>query len=131
MYSCLFYHFLKFFQAFLWILNNFRSTDIFVKISTDVIFNISVRFKYQYTYIYWYFHPWVCIDFFFIFIGKWEIVLVMPRSGEKSTHNLSMHRYIRVWVKNNPIGQPNMHYGPHLNFLFKTTSFSFIIYLLF
>ena len=68
--------------------------------------------------------------FFFIFIGKWEIVLVMPRSGEKSTHNLCMFIYMRVWVKNNPIGQTNMHFDPHLKLLFKMTSFSFILYLL-
>ena len=28
--------FLEFFQAFIWILNNFRSIDIYVKISTDI-----------------------------------------------------------------------------------------------
>ena len=124
--------FLKFFQAFLWILNNFQFIDTFVKISIDIIFNISVRFKYQYIYIYWYFHPWVCIDFIhiYIYISKWEIVLVMLRSGEKCTHNLCMFIYMRVWVKNNPIGQTNMHFDPHLKLLFKMTSFSFILYLL-
>ena len=131
MYSYLFYHF---FEVFPSIFMNFEQFSVHWYFCQNINwYNFQYICKIQVS-IYLYlliFSSLSMYRFFFIFIGKWEIVLVMPRSGEKSTHNLSMYKYIRVWVKNNPIGQTNMHFGPHLKFLFKTTSFSFIIYLLF
>ena len=57
MYSYLCYHFLKFFQAFLLILNNFHSTDIYHRYFSDIS-DISVKLKYRYIRKNRYFNPW-------------------------------------------------------------------------
>ena len=62
MYSYLFYHFLDFFQTFLWILNNFRSIDIYEKnihLYFSDISNKSLKSKYWYIRDYRYFHHWL------------------------------------------------------------------------
>ena len=55
-YLCIFYSLTKYFHEFQNIFVNFRFTDIFVKISTD-IFDISVKPKYRYIRDYLYFDP--------------------------------------------------------------------------
>ena len=57
-YLCLFYSSTKYFHKFQSIFINFRFTNIFVKIFTD-IFDISVKSKYRYIRNYRYFVPWL------------------------------------------------------------------------
>ena len=62
--TCVFLLILSFFevfQAFPSILNNFRLTNIYVKISTDIS-DISVKSKYRYIHVYWYFKQWVLLN---------------------------------------------------------------------
>ena len=63
-YLCLFYNSIMYFHEFQSIFINFRFTDIFIKISTD-IFDISVKSKYRYIRNYQYFVPLIqVIDLF-------------------------------------------------------------------
>ena len=55
-YLCPFYSSTKYFHEFQSIFVNFRFTDIFVKISTDIS-DISVKSKYRYIRNYQYFVP--------------------------------------------------------------------------
>ena len=56
-YLCIFYSSTKNFHEFQSIFVNFRFTDIFVKISTNIS-DISVKSKYRYIRNYRYFVPW-------------------------------------------------------------------------
>ena len=56
-YLYLFYNSTKYFHEFQSIFINFRFTDVFVKISTDIS-NISVKSKYRHMCNYRYFVPW-------------------------------------------------------------------------
>ena len=94
MYSYLFYHF---FEVFPSIFMNFEQFSIRWYFCQNIHWcNFQYICKIQVS-IYLYlliFSSLSMYRFFFIYISKWEIVLVMPRSSEKSTHNLCMSIYI-------------------------------------
>ena len=117
MYSYLFYHFLEFFQTFLWILNNFHSTNICEKI----FINISVSIYKIEVLIYSYNRStdiFVKTDISIhdcsyqlpipknLFVikskgGKWVAVSLAPFLAEPNFPCLDVHR-IWSWVRGPP-----------------------------